>query len=260
MKEHILKKISLLRKNKVFFLSNIYQVIEENILEMQETETTIAFLVQDRDVKRGYFATNKVEELPELIRKWPTGTGIDFLSNKKDSNLAHNLNEAGFEPYAVYLKAENAHIGETLGKMDQNKYDFSACEEFLSPVDTGDVEEILHFLYENFNPLTSHIETQEEMCNRIKRGDLVVHKEQNRIVTVLTFDPKPKKLYMEHMLNRGESIFMHMLYYYILQREVKKGVISVDTWIREDNLRALNFVKRYGLEPGRLKNFVYKKD
>ena len=90
-------------------------------------------------------------------------------------------------------------------------------------------------------------------------GNIVIHKENGKIVTILTFNVKPKAIYMEHMLNEGKSEYMHMLYYAVLKNNMNKGVLTSDTWIRKTNVRAFNFVRRYGLFPGSLKNFVFCK-
>ena len=258
--QNINVKISQIRKESGEFFSNIYTDEFKNILDVKETKNTIAVLVQDRDVKRGYFATGNLEDLIDNIYKWPESTGIDFLSRKGADAVTTYLNKIGFIKYAVYVKAENNKISETLSKLESDKFQYQNCRSFISDISEEDAEKIHDFLYESFNPLTSHIETTVELCKRILRGDIVIHKENGELTTVLTFDTKLKTLYMEHMLNKGKSEYMHMLYYYILKKEVEKGTVSVSTWIRETNLRAFNFVRRYGLMPSGLKNFVFCKE
>lgn len=261
MNKEIMRKVSDIRKRDAIFYSNIYAFQIENILDFKESENALAILAQDRDVMRVHFAACDLSDLTELIKEWPSGTGIDFLSkNTEEIALENKLKEAGFGKFAVYLKAENNKIAQTFPELKSDKYEYALCESSLSDVEMKDVDGIIEFLYEMFNPLTSHIEDREELCERIRRGDLVAHKEEGKIVTLLTFNPKRKKLYMEHMLNRGASKYMHMLYYYVLKKELEKGIISVDTWIREGNDRAFNFVKRYGLVPNGLKNFVFCKE
>lgn len=258
-KLNIYRKITQVRRGKEKFFSNIYTSEFKNILELKEAKDTIAILVQDRDVKRGYFATGNLEELIEIIGEWPKNTGIDFLSKEEIYEVTAYLNKIGFAKYAVYLKAENNKIAETLSSIGNDKFQYQNCRDFISDISVEDAEEVHDFLYESFNPLTSHIETRGELCKRILRKDIVIHKENGKIMTVLTFDPKPKALYMEHMLNKGHSEYMHMLYYYILKKAVEEGTVAVSTWIRETNLRAFNFVRRYGLMPSKLKNFVFCK-
>lgn len=257
--KNIFVTVSKIRKKAAKFYTNIYTTEFSEILKTEERENSLAILVQDRDVKRGYFATGDLKELAAIIKNWPEGTGVEVLSKVEISEVDCFLNQAGFEKYAVYIKAENNKIAETLPELDDAKFDYGSCNEYISDIHIEDVEAIHNFLYEAFNPLTSHIETKEELRDRILRGDIVIHKEADEIKTTLTFDRKQKSLYMEHMLNTGKSEYMHMLYYSVLKKAVDEGAVTVHTWIRETNDRAFNFVKRYGLLQGELKNFVFVK-
>ena len=246
MNKEIMREVADIRRKGVPFYSNIYSFQIETIREFKKSENALAVLVQDRDVKRVLFAACNLGELVDLIKDWPSGTGLDFLSKKDDESIFEDsLKAAGFNPYAIYLKAENNKISDTFPALKSGKYEYDLCEASLSEIKESDADKIIEFLYEMFNPLTSHIEA---------------HKENGKLMTLLTFDPKPKKLYMEHMLNRGDSKYMHLLYYYVLKKEVEKGITSVDTWIREGNERAFNFVKRYGLVPNGLRNYVFCKE
>lgn len=253
----ILVKSLKIRRGAGMFYSNIYSSDLGRILDIKEGKNTLAVLAQDRDVKRGYFSTGDLEELTNIIKEWPSETGIDFLSKVGIDRISEAFNNAGFNEYAIYVKAENNKIRDTLYEINSDRYRYESCREFLSEITTEDAHEIHRFLYSAFNPLTSHIESEEELKKRILENNIAVHKENGEVVTVLTFDPKPKTLYMEHMLNKGKSQYMHMLYYAVLKEAVDSGVVKVDTWIRETNARAFNFVKRYGLEPSKLKNFVF---
>lgn len=261
MNKEIMGEVADIRRKGVPFYSNIYSFQIETIREFKKSENALAVLVQDRDVKRVLFAACNLGELVDLIKDWPSGTGLDFLSKKDDESIFEDsLKAAGFNPYAIYLKAENNKISDTFPALKSSKYEYDLCEACLSEIKESDADKIIEFLYEMFNPLTSHIEAKDEICSRIARGDIVAHKENGKFTTLLTFNPKPKKLYMEHMLNRGDSKYMHLLYYYVLKKEVEKGITSVDTWIREGNERAFNFVKRYGLVPNGLRNYVFCKE
>ncbi len=260
MNRELIKKFSDIRKRSTHFCTNMYSYQFKDILDLKESKDTITILVQDRDVKRIYFATCDLENMAKFIKEWPSGSGIDYLSrNEEELELESELKNVGFEKYATYLKAENNQISNTLLGLDENKYEYEFCESCVSEINIRDASKIIETLYSVFNPLTSHIEDRNEICERIMRGNIVVHKEFGEIVTLLTFNPKPKKLYMEHMINKSDSKYMHLLYYYVLKKEMEKGITSVDTWIREGNYRAFNFVKRYGLMPNGLKNFVFCK-
>ena len=252
-------KISQIRKKAKYFHSNIYQSSFSQILNIVETEETVAILVQDRDVKRGYFATGNLDELVSIIKKWPYGTGIEFLSKAENCDIKEYFEAAGFVQYAVYIKTENKKLPDTLKHIDTDRFRYNECEKFISDISIEDSKEIHNLLYKAFNPLTSHIESENELQDRIMNGNIVIHKENGKIVTILTFNVKPKAIYMEHMLNEGKSEYMHMLYYAVLKNNMNKGVLTSDTWIRKTNVRAFNFVRRYGLFPGSLKNFVFCK-
>ena len=71
-------KISQIRKKAKYFHSNIYKSSFSQILNIVETEETVAILVQDRDVKRGYFATGNLDELVSIIKKWHMVRELNF--------------------------------------------------------------------------------------------------------------------------------------------------------------------------------------
>ncbi len=129
MNRELIKKFSDIRKRSTHFYTNMYSYQFKDILDLKESKDTITILVQDRDVKRIYFATCDFENMAQFIKEWPSGSGIDYLSrNEEELELELKLKNVGFEKYATYLKAENNQIPNTLLGLDENKYECEFCE------------------------------------------------------------------------------------------------------------------------------------
>ena len=59
--KNIFVTVSKIRKKAAKFYTNIYTTEFSEILKTEERENSLAILVQDRDVKRGYFATGDLK-------------------------------------------------------------------------------------------------------------------------------------------------------------------------------------------------------
>lgn len=257
-REEILRKITNLRKSGKIF-TNIFNVPQQGLLDIIEESEGIAFLLQDRDVKRGYFCVSKPQVMKSLINNFPAGTGVEWLGRGIDDEVCDSLLESGYSYYATYLRNGNYSLKESMDKsipLDLQKLD---CSLFVQEGRVEQIPEMHALLYKHFNPITSHIQTEAELKENILNNQLKVATADGKIVALLTYYMQKKKIYMEHMINDGDRHLMHALYYSVLKEAVANGINVADTWVRESNSRALAFVKRYGLSPDGMKNFVYIK-
>lgn len=258
-KKYITDKNAVIRKGKKdFFISNIFSVPGE-ILSIKEEENGIAFLVSDNGVKRAYFSCSEIDSIYALMEDMPKDTGVEIIDRELNSMVSEVLGRIGFEHFATYLRASNKDLVVTYDKNIPDRFQNIKYEEYARLATLEDVDQIYCLLYETFNPLTSHLQNIEELRNDILRKGVRISVNRGMVEALLTYKFQGKKLYMEHMVNRGESILMHSLYFPVLKYAVEHNVNYAYTWMRDDNGRALAFAKRYGIIPDGIRNYVFIK-
>lgn len=257
----ILNRVTDIRSQKKnFYSTNIFSIPDpDKIIDVRDSESGISFLIDDKGVKRGYFAANDMKTIPSLLAEFPSGTGIEILTKTEDSSLDEVICQAECELYATYLRLSNNQLLKTFETCVPEKFKNVDWRTYVTKGSRRYLNQIYEYLYEIFNPLTSHLQDREELKVCIDQGEIVLGIKNGEVVAVLTYRFEGKKLYMEHMANRGESVFMHALYYSVLERAIRANINSVYTWIRQDNARALAFAGRYGLKPDGMKNKVFIK-
>ena len=256
-RQYILKKMTEIRKSKTLdFISNIYS-IPNHIVQYEENENAIAFLIDDKGVKRAYFSSNDKFSLHCLLKRFPSETGVEIIDYSLGNSIATALQESEYELFAKYLRLTNANLKETYNLHIPNRFKDVNCEKLFKFATEKDMIQIYKLLYSTFKPLTSHLQNMKELQDDIINQRVAVVENNQKIETLLTFKYQGKKLYMEHMINTGRSEYMHALYFYILNKAVNEDIKVVYTWVREDNFRALTFVDRYGLVPDGIKNYVF---
>lgn len=258
-KEYILRKITEIRKIRgEKLLNNIYS-IPDDIEQFYENENGISFLINDKGVNRVYFISNKPESLHELLEDYPEGTGIEIIGRDLDEAMEVALRESGYEPFEIFLRASNTKLIETYDQRIPEKYEGIDCLQYVQNAETKHADEIYNLLWETFTPLVSHLQDKEQLKEQILQERIVVSKENGVLTALLTYEFQGKKLYMEHAVNHGSGILMHSLYFTTLKKAADVGINYVYTWMREDNVRALGFARRYGIVPDGIKNFIYQK-
>lgn len=256
---YITKKISSIRRSKDdFFFSNIFTV-PKDIEETYENENGIAFVIDDKGVKRAYLAANDVGSIRFLLEKLPVGTGIEIITEEMPSAVADVFKKSKCELFATYLRASNKALIDTLDDNIPKKFKDIDYKKYVQRATLEYLDQIYDLLYETFNPLTSHLQSREELKRDILEGNVNISTENGIVQTVHTYEFIGKKLNLEHLVNKGASVLVHSLYYYTLRRAADMGINYAYTWMRDDNERIWAFTKRYGIIADGVKNFVYVK-
>lgn len=256
---NVFGEMSKIRKNKTdFFASNIYGN-PPKIDMIEQSGNAIAYGYDDKGVFRVYFAGNNADELNLALKKFPKGSSIEILCDEMDERLERILTEAGFGRYAVYLRETIHNIKEDIYKNIPDKYKNIKCWDYIRYAKPEDAKEIYDLLYHFFRPITSHLQNMDELMEEIKKNQVVVALEDDHVVGLIIYKYQGKKIYIEHIINTGPSVFMHALYMALLEKALADGINVAYTWTRDDNSRALALTKRYGYEIDKIKNFVFEK-
>lgn len=241
--------------------TNYYKPIEGSDFDVCQTEKTIVFGVQDHLVYRVYFYTAAIDELAELLKKYPDEATIDILARGRDDlvSVFYQLEQAGYKCHAAFQryhipnlkKGIYSKIPEDLQGIDAKRYGRYAAET--------EAEEILRMLQDTFDPKESHLQDLEELKRMIRNKHVRVISENNKIVTLITFWQEGKKLYVEHAINTGRREYMHCLYLGTLEDALSEGIRYVYTWVSSINERIRRFISRFGYEKEDVVDYIYVK-
>lgn len=242
-------------------VTNYYKPIEGAAFDVCQTEKSIVFGIQDHLVYRVYFYTAAIDELPELLCKYPDEATIDILSRGRDdfAPVFNKLAQAGYGRHAVFQRYHipnlrqgiYSKIPEDLQELDAKRYGRYAAET--------EAEEILRMLQDTFDPKESRLQDLEELKRMIRNKNVRVISECDKIVTLITFWQEGKKLYIEHAINTGRREYMHCLYLSTLENALLEGINYVYTWISSVNERIRRFISRFGYEKEAIVDYIYVK-
>lgn len=242
-------------------VTNYYKPIEDSKFDVCQTEKSIVFGIQDHLVYRVYFYTAAIDELPDLLRKYPGEATIDILARGCDDvePLFSKLTQAGYGRHAVFQryhipdlqKGIYSKIPEDFQGLDTKRYGRYAAE--------AEAGEILRMLQDTFDPKESHLQDLQELKRMIQNKNVRVISENDKIVTLITFWQEGKKLYVEHAINIGRREYMHCLYLSTLENALSQGINYVYTWISSINERIRRFISRFGYEKEDVVDYIYVK-
>lgn len=260
MKDRILRKVTTLKKEKTsYYTSNIFG-IQDSISNIEENEHAIAFVFLDKTVKRVQFAANDGDSLKEVLERMPVPSGIEYIGNELDEITKKAIVDAGYRFEGDYVRRIIKNLKDDIYVNIPDKFKGVDCESNYRYATQEDAEAIYKMLYETFSPFTSHLVNMEELKEQIDKREVVVAPPEGPITGLLTFWYQGRKLYMEHAINRGESVNMHSMYFSVLEKAAKDGINVCDTWVEINNIPSMKFGNRYGFVNERLHNFAFVKE
>ena len=257
--KNILQLASQFRRERTgYYCSNIFSV-PETIKRYEKADGAAAFSIDDKGVERVYFAANSPSDLESVLSRFDDGAGIEILGKGLDEETEHALDRAGFKPFAVYLRATIFNMKEDIYKNLPEKYRDVNCQDYREVATQDNLEDIYDLLYSTFKPLTSHLQDREELKQQISENRFIISRTEGKVTGLLSYEYQGRKLYMEHMINKGPSINMHAMYMPVLEKAIEDGINTAYTWMRVDNERAHAFARHYGYVLEDVRNYVFQK-
>lgn len=252
-------KISELKKKKTgYFDSNIFTMPQE-FEDVIIGEDAVVYVFNDKGVKRVYFAACDPKALQAVLAKLPSGSGIEMIGKGIKDETKAAIEEAGFELFETYLRATIPNMKEDIYKNIPDKFKGVDCWGNIQYAEPRHAQEIYDLLYSTFDPFTSHLQSMEELMEDIEQKQFVVATEDDHVFGLMSYEYQGKKLYMEHAINRGPSVYMHSLYFALLEKAIEDGINVAYTWMRIDNDRILAFANRYGYVLEDIRSFAFRK-
>ena len=255
----IRKKVSELKKARdTYYDSNIF-TMPDKFENISSNDGAVVYTFDDKGVLRSYFAANDPGALKKLLINLPSQTGIEVIGKTMKSETESAILDSGFELFETYLRATIPDMRNDIYKNLPERFQNVDCWSYIQYAEKKHAQEIYDLLYNTFDPFTSHLQNMEELLEDIEQKQIVVALDEDHVAGLMSYEYQGRKLYMEHAINNGPSIFMHSLYFAILEKAIKDGINVAYTWMRVDNERILRFVNRYGYVLEDTRSFAYRK-
>ena len=152
------------------------------------------------------------------------------------------------------------NLKEDVYKNIPDKYKDVNIWDIIQYAERKHAQDIYDMLYDTFDPFTSHLPTLDQSVVDIEHRNVVVVTEEDHVAGFIIFKVIGKKVYIEQIINRGKSVYMHALYMGVLEKAMADGINSAYTWVKEDNERACALMRRFGYRWEGIKNFAYRKE
>lgn len=238
------QKINTLKKNTKRYITNFYPGLADNNQEVEymENEQAIVFILQERFRKRCFFAYADEEALVPLLLKVPANTIMEFISRDKTNPLEELFYRGNMSKYATYIRKtecfkENPYkISETGRRALLSEMYDSNCGEYP----TTDAAEELDALHRQvFDPLCDDMYTIDEWKEKIDRKEILVCRENGKIMAYYCFCLEGRKLYSNISVNTGNANILYNMERRIFEEMWDRGIRVYYAWFNEKNGKAM---------------------
>lgn len=256
----IFSKISLIKRGKRnYYDSNVFSVPEE-IDHVIFNEHALVYLWNDKGVRRVYFAANDAEALQPLLKEMPSKSGIEIIGKQLNHETETVILNAGYRLFETYARASIYNLREDVYKNIPDKYKGIDIWDIIQYAERKHAQDIYDLLYDTFDPFTSHLPSLDQILEDIDHRNVVVVIENGHVAGFIIFKVIGRKVYIEQIINRGRSVYMHALYMGVLEKAMADGINIAYTWVKEGNERAYALMRRFNYQWEGIKNFAYRKE
>lgn len=263
------------RIKKTQSVSMVQNIVAGKIIPGEEysaiiEDDALCFIVADRLHKRNslYFIGIDHDSVKKILSR-VRGKDIvcDYISRNDDDPLGEMLLNAGFNHYSTYLRISNSYQQNPFLAPEKGKR--KILQEMYAPdkcsyAQESDIPELMRINESAFMPYVDDFFTYEEWMDIINRRECLIHKENDKIISLYVWKIEGKKLYANMIVNYGTADLSYNMERRAFEEAWVKGVRSLYYWIRIDNEKALSHngldIKRDGSVINGLYDYVYYLD
>lgn len=241
----IKEKMQKLKKNYGKIETNLMPGIVDDEVEAEacyENEKALAFIVQEPNRKRAFFAFTEEEPCKELLSMLPAGTILESVSRTDTNPFEHIFNDSGMERYALYYRVtscyfDNPYLIPEKGRraLLMEMYD-PTCGEYAKE---EDVTELYELTRKNFDPLCDDVFTIEQWKEIVSRNECLYYREDGKIVAFYVWRLEGKKLYSNMAVNEGPANYLYNLERRVFEEMWNKGIRIFYAWFNCKNTKAI---------------------
>lgn len=216
-------------------------------------ENDLGFIVSydDHGINRLIFFVKEWNNLKELVKIVTPGRYILEIMTKSTEELMF-LDDLLLSRLMRYTNPNCQNVFSEDNPVVEYKDSVSfQCAE------KKDAREINDFLYETFNSEISHLLSIKELEEIITTGKVLIHRNNNVVDAVIQADVKPKKFYVNQIINRADKSVIHSMFLNLLEQYVDNGGKYLYSWVEENNIASRKFHEKYGMKHDGMWNLVY---
>ncbi len=235
--------------------SNVYS--EDSIRNPEEyifDGDTILLSQKDHGVSRLYYYTLQFDKINKVTKDLKGAEYVlEFMTRTVDE-YQETLKDAGFSAISHLMRMSARDVSKAF-----------ECPAIMQYADDGigikppqeECVAINKVLWNVFDTRISHLLSDEEIAESIRKGEITIHKTGNRIVSILQVIEEPKKFYINQVYNGGEKRFIHAMLLQRLKHYIESGGKYAYAWVDRDNVASIKFHQKYGFSHDGMWNMVY---
>lgn len=232
------------------FFSNCYSMTGlDNSNRIWEDGDSFLFSFEDHGVNRLQFYVENYSVLSKLLAKVDPGKYCFEIMTKNPDEFM----DAKVSIIAKMLRMSNADCSSILIDKSLAQYKDDSIVEIATTEDTVEINSIL---WNTFNTEVSHLLSDEELKAVIENKQVFVHR-SDKIDAILQADIKPKKFYINQVINKTEKNVIHAIVLSQLEKYIENGGKYLYAWVDETNIASVKFHKKYGMQHDGMWNIVY---
>lgn len=239
------------RARELQLLTNCYTVGSvENADQLWMKEDDFIFSYKDQGINRLIYFAKDWHAVDELLRLVDSGRYfLDFMTKNPDEYVPSSL-----MLIARMMRLSNPDCRSVF--MEESFVMQYMNENIGERARVEDAEEINQVLWDTFRTEISHLLSDEEIRDKIAAGQITIHRD-NHIDAILQADVKPKKFYINQIVNRTDRSIIHAILLNRLKQYVKSGGKYLYAWVEEANIASLKFHEKYGMRHDGMWSMVY---
>lgn len=207
------------------------------------------FSYEDHGIYRIVFFVRSLERLNNLLKQVESGKYyLEFMTKEpnrfvpEDAVLSASMMRIA-NPDCREIRAGTKEIGN------------GDCGETATEADANEINGILWSI---FRTEISHLLTDEELKEVIKKGHTRIHRDSDgKIDALLQADVMPKKFYINQIVNKGDRRNIHSILQKELAGYVANGGKYLYAWVEDSNIASLKFHEKYGMKHDGMWSMIY---
>lgn len=250
-KQNIYEKIRVARLQR--YLTNCYSMdVVEHCVDIWSCGDEFMFAYEDHGIHRLVYFVRTWKSIERLLEKVKNGQYyLEFMT--KDSKMYVLEREKMTASMMRFANPDCRNVFESDSKVIQYK-DAVNVENAIEQ----DVEEINKILWSLFNTEISHLLSDQELRERIRAGQLTIHRDSNNhIDAILQANVMPKKFYINQVVNKGDRKVIHAIVLNRLEKYVNMGGKYLYAWVEDKNIASIKFHEKYGMRHDGMWSLIY---
>ena len=232
-------------------ITNCYSTdVVEKSVKVWELNESFVFSYNDHGIKRIIYFVKNYTELNRLLSLIKDGTYyLEFMTKNPDDYIPENSSLT-----ARMMRMSNPDCRDVLIDSPVLRYMDESIGDMAKEEDAGEINQLL---WNVFHTEISHLLTDDELSDSIRRGQVTIHRSES-IDAVLQVDVMPKKFYINQVVNQTDRNIIHAMLLNRLQKYVDNGGRYMYAWVEDKNTASLKFHQKYGMKHDGMWSMIYR--